>query len=244
MWGTSCVTFGYLIRTQPKATHADPVSYLHAMAWDWTYSGILSLVLGLFATAAVAWWVYVLQGREQTTLTCLVSKIDGAVSEIAEMLAEQQQQEIVEDIEDIEDSGDEEPNRADGDEPANKAAYVDALKARGIALDYDALRWKRKKRFKGEGRGNLGWFVDNLDGRRYFVHHGNRTVVRQAIPRDLLDAWKAETGKDSQEIELDYQTGRGPGNHAWFVRTYDGDRWRITKGKGSVVVTSLDRAPE
>lgn len=209
------------------------------MEWAWTWSGIVGIVAGLVGTVVVAGLIFWLQQKDQKALNRLVTRIDDTVVEVAEMLARRDDQQIVDDIADAAEDGDPEPNRADGNRPANEDAYVRALRGRGVTLS-DNPRWMKKVRDGGDGRGNLGWFVDVGDGRRYFIHHGRKTMVRQAIPRELLDAWKKETGRDSTEIELDYQTGSGRGNHAWFIRTYDGNRWKIARGKGSIVVTQLD----
>ncbi|MEI4744318.1 hypothetical protein [Rhodococcus erythropolis] len=206
------------------------------MTWGWTYSGIVSLILGLVATGLVAWLVYWMQDKDQTALKGVVDRIDDAVREISEKLAEGEQHQIEEDSGEI--AG--EPTTADAASPGNAEEYVRELKSRGIPLDYSKLRWSKKVRADGDGRGNLGWFVDDGGLKRYFIHRGRKTLVRPAIPRHLLTKWEEVTGKDPREIELDYQTGSGKGSHAWFVRTYAGDTWRIGTGKGSVVVAHLD----
>lgn len=217
------------------------------MEWGWTWSAIAGIGASLVVTIVVAGLIYCWQKSEQDELSDTVDRIDGAVqginravADVAEMLADREEQEIEEDLDD---AVGEEPNRADGDKPANEGVYLDALSKRGIKPGRD-YRWARKSRKEGDGRGNLGWFIDLDDGRRYFVHHGRRTKVRQAIPRDLLDEWKAKTGREPTEIELDYQTGKGRGNHAWFIRTYHGERWRIARGKGSITVEKLDDVSE
>lgn len=169
-----------------------------------------------------------------------VQGIDRAVADVAEMLAERDEQEIADDADD---AGVEGANLADGNKPANEGVYLDALKRRGVDPG-DSYRWARKSRKEGEGRGNLGWFITLDDGRRFFVHHGRKTKVRQAIPKELLNEWKAKADREPTDIELDYQTGKGRGNHAWFIRTYDGERWRIARGKGSITVEKLDEVSE
>ncbi|WP_032385957.1 hypothetical protein [Rhodococcoides fascians] len=206
------------------------------MMWGWTYSGILSLALGLIATALVAWLVYWMQSRDHTALKGVVDRIDGAVREISEKLAEDEQHLIEQDSDSVQ--GD--PTTADASAPAGIDDYIRELKGRGVKLDYSKLRWSKKVRADGDGRGNLGWFVDDGGSRRFFIHRGRKTVVRPAVPRHLLRKWEEVTGRNPREVELDYQTGRGSGSHAWFVRTYAGDTWRIGTGKGSVTVTPLD----
>lgn len=163
-----------------------------------------------------------------------VSDLDRAVQEVAEVVAGLDQERIEADPT-------EEPEPADGmdqgptsmpttSNPPDMSSYVDALRAHGVRLDLDNLKWRKKVRYDG-GRGNLGWFVEDESGdKRYFIHRGRGTSVRQAIPRLLLEEWEAVTGRNPSEIELDYQTGVGRGNHAWFVRTFDGQTWRIAAG--------------
>jgi len=226
------------------------------MEWGLTWLGIASLL----ATGAVAALVYFRQNRDharwakpdsewKTELKSMVETLEGAVGdvdtgveelnsairELSEKLAQADEREVAADAEPV--PG--EPIDADATAPANVDEYTKELKARGIQLDYSKLRWSKKVRADGDGRGNLGWFVDSGGGKRYFIHRGRKTLIRPAIPRDLLAEWEKATGKHPREVELDYQTGRGKGNHAWYVRTYGGNTWRIGTGKGAAAVTPL-----
>ena len=193
------------------------------------------MILGLLATGGVAALVYCMQDRDQKALKDVVGSIDDAVREISEKLAEAEQLQIEQDSGDVT----EHPTRADSATPTNVEEYVKELKSRGIPLDYSKLRWSRKVRADADGRGNLGWFVDDGGDTRYFIYRGRRTLVRTAIPRDVLAEWEVATERSPREVELDYRTGSGRGNHAWFIRTYSGETWRIGTGKGSSKVTYL-----
>lgn len=222
------------------------------MERGWTWFGVLSLVLSLLATGVVAYLVYRLQQKThddwadsdqgwKTDLDAGVNDLRGAVEEargevadlgelvrqLAEQKAAAQEERIVADAapEAGEDSSTGIPSG-----PGRLDDYVQDLRSLNVPLNFDSLTWKKKVRCDGDQRGNLGWFVDDGGDKRYFIHRGRTTTVRPAIPRPLLDAWRQETGRKPCEIELDYQTGAGRGNHSWFLRAYDGTTWRISSG--------------
>lgn len=115
--------------------------------------------------------------------------------------------------------------------PRDLAAYVDELRSRAIPLDYSNLSWSKKVRCGDEERrGNLGWFVSDGGDKRFFIHRGRGVLVREAIPQRYLTAWCEQTGLRPCEIELDFKSGSGSGNHSWHLRTYSGRAWRISAG--------------
>lgn len=222
--------------------------------------GLVSLIATLF----LGLWVYKLQRNDasrwqtddkewKSTLGSAVDEVAGAVEtldiavrSVAEAVARLDQERI-----DADPTGEAESNDRVSEPLQNSYAettppdvdvYIGELKSRGIPLDYKNLNWRKKIRNDG-GRGNLGWFVNDGGNKRYFVHRGRGTAVREAIPRSLLEAWEQATGRDPSEVELDYQTGAGRGNHAWYLRTYGGQSWRIAaggKGKTGPTVTPLE----
>lgn len=233
------------------------------MVWGWTWAGLIGLglaVLGLVATAFVAWLVYRLQRKTHDDWAAsddgwksgldegvdalkggvedLKSAIDEARAEVAaleDLVRETAEQKAAEEKERIEadsapEPGDDSTGGVIPNAPGRLKEYVQDLRNEGLPLDYANLTWKKKVRCTGDRRGNLGWFVDDGGDKRYFIHRGRKTTVRPAIPRRLLEAWEDETGREPCEVELDYQTGVGRGNHAWFLRTYDGTTWRVTQG--------------
>lgn len=128
----------------------------------------------------------------------------------------------------------EEPaGKLDSEAPPNVGEYIEQLEAEGINLDWEAAKWRRKKRPEG-AKGNLGYFVepgDPNDNRRWFIHKGRGWLVREAIPRDLLEIWEEKTGENPQQIAVDTRAGSGPGNHGWLVETYDGRGWKVHRGR-------------
>lgn len=218
------------------------------MDWGISWLGVASLV----ATLLIAFYVYRLQRKESETW----AEGDGkwkreATSHLEELreimrgLAEQNAVALEERIEaDSEpEPGGEGAGASVPTAPTGLAEHERDLRAEGVQLDFNKLVWAKKVRCDGEQRGNLGWFVSDGGENRYFIHRGRGLTVRPAIPRSLLDAWRQETSREPCEIELDYRTGVGPGNHAWFVRTYDGSTWRVSKGgagRTAPTVTLLD----
>ncbi|GMA38620.1 hypothetical protein [Mobilicoccus caccae] len=205
-----------------------------------TWLGIASLL----ATLAIAFYVHRLQRKDSESWaevdgewkresTAIFNELREVVRELAEQNAVAQEVRIEADSEP--EPGQEPPNSASPSAPAGLSEYVKGLRAENVQLNFDNLRWTKKIRCDGEQRGNLGWFVGDDGENRYFIHRGRGLTVRPSIPRSLLDAWLQDTGREPCEIELDYRTGVGPGNHAWFVRTYDGTTWRVARGeKGRV----------
>lgn len=230
--------------------HLRPV----AMEWGWTWVG----VFGLLATVGVALLVFRLQKkthdewndsdkRWKTDLDAGVSELRGEVATLGELirqLAEQKaaaQEERI--VADSEPETGEDGRTTTPSVPRRLDDYVRDLRSLNVPLDLGNLTWKKKVRCDGDQRGNLGWFVDDGGDNRYFIHRGRTTTVRPAIPGPMLDAWRQETGRQPCEIELDYQTGAGRGNHSWFLRAYDGTTWRISsggQGKKTPTVTVLE----
>ncbi|MBC9927406.1 MULTISPECIES: hypothetical protein [unclassified Leucobacter] len=141
----------------------------------------------------------------------------------------------------IEEGPDAEP---DADLPANAQPLIDELKARGAKLDFERLKW-RKKTTKPPTRGNYGWFVhSDADGERWFVHSGRTTSARRAVPMERIEAWEQNTpGVSPTDIRLDYRIGSGKGSHAWYIETYDGRTFKLSKGGAGVsgvTVTQVD----
>lgn len=227
------------------------------MDWGLNVLGIMSLM----ATVVIAFGIFRLQGRSdarwqgldsswKSEMRDLTHQVDEGVRLLAEQAAEKDAKDIQQDAS-IDDEGDsaapgDSPSAAATLEPKDAAAYVEVLKAAGINVSYPDLKWARKVRGDG-GRGNLGWFVEDSSGKRYFVHRGRGGTVRPALPRRFLEAWETASGRRPTEIELDYQTGVGRGNHAWYVRTYSGDTWKLSaggQGKSGITVTKIDEGAE
>lgn len=117
--------------------------------------------------------------------------------------------------------------------PRNEAAMVETLRKHEAPLDWDNLEWRRKVN-PSSPRGNLGWFVHSNDPGprgRWFVHSGRSTSARVALPLGVLRAWEERTGLEPTDIQHDYRLGNGSGRHAWYVKTYDGRKWRIASRK-------------
>ncbi len=216
--------------------------------------GVVSLLL----TILLAFWVYRLQHKESSQwqntdsqwkgdlngeigkvdaavgrIDTAIADLDDAVRNVAESVARLEQDRIDADLTEDLDSliGSTTPSPPENPDvtPVDVGAYIQALKASKIPLDYDALHWRKKVRCDG-GRGNMGWFVDDGGTKRFFIHRGRGISIREAVPRPLLEAWERETDKEPCEIELDFQTGVGRGNHSWYVRTFSGQTWRLSAG--------------
>lgn len=131
--------------------------------------------------------------------------------------------------------------------PKAEDEFKHALQEAGAKLDMDNLLWRQKTAADGRP-GNLGWFVETPSPKytqRWFVRRAKNLTVRPAVPRDYLEAWESETGLDPTDIEVDYRENQGRGNHPWFVSTYDGDVWRLSKGgrgNDGVSVTKIQSA--
>lgn len=213
-------------------------------------------MLSLLATLLVAVLVYSRQSQDHTvwtrgdstwkqTLDKAVKELGDAVSAVDEMVRGLAEKQADAENQQVEADSEPEPGGIDGAtrQRALREELTQSLRHRGVQIHVSRLAWKKKTRCNGDHRGNLGWFVDDGGDKRFFIHRGRTTTVRTAIPRPLLEAWESHTGRTSCEIELDYQTGAGRGNHAWFVRTYDGGTWRITKGgqgKNEVTVVEIE----
>jgi hypothetical protein len=132
----------------------------------------------------------------------------------------------------------------DADRPSNAQALIAELEARGANLDFERLAW-RKKTTNPPTRGNYGWFVySDADGERWFVRSGRTTSVRRAVPMERIEEWERKTpGVSPADIRLDYRVGNGKGSHAWFIETYDGRTFKLSKGGAGVhgvTVTQID----
>lgn len=143
---------------------------------------------------------------------------------------------------DVEADPDPEPAADDASVPRSQEEFVEALKKAGANLEWNNLKWDKKAPPSG-GRGNLGWFVqDKSHNERWFVHKGRGVGVRRALPVDRLQAFEEQTGQKPTDIRLDYQVKLG-GNSAWYVETYAGQFFKISKGgrgKSEITVTPID----
>lgn len=197
--------------------------------------GVLVSLVGI----AIAWFIAVRQGKQSDDLREVVEltrtamedlqeiaiATAGSVRELAEVRAEKLERIIEE-----EEIADPTPSVVgDPDDPLNADELLMYLHRSGADLEGHEVRWRRKRRSDGEARGNLGWFAESPKGERWFVRKGRgEPTVRRAVPRDLLAKWQAVTGLDPTAIRLDYRVGGG--NASWYVETYDGDTWRLSRG--------------
>lgn len=52
---------------------------------------------------------------------------------------------------------------------------------------------------------------------------------------ERIEAWEEKVpGATPEDIRIDYQTGAGRGSHAWYIETYDGRTWKLSKGGAGV----------
>lgn len=161
----------------------------------------------------------------------MISEMDERLRQIAEANSEFEQRALEADIEDPEElDADKSPAGSVSSVPPNEKAYLDEVTRKYGPLRPEGLRWDRKTN-ENERRGNSGWFLTDLtSGKRFWIHHGHGWSVRKAIPNDALEEWKKSSGLSPRAIDLDYQVGEGRGNHAWYIRTYSGETWKITRG--------------
>ncbi len=130
------------------------------------------------------------------------------------------------------------------DEPTNPGPLVEKLRASGAKLDWSNLVW-RKKMTNPPTRGNYGWFVySDVAGERWFVHSGRVITARRAVPQERLNAWSDHTRLRPEDIRIDYQVGTGRGSHSWYVETYGGRTWRLSKGGKGVHGVTVTELPE
>lgn len=231
--------------------------WVNAIDW-WTIAGTLlggfGLAVGAFgvmvslAAIAIAVFIAVRQGKQSSDLQEIVTLTRAAVDDLQQIavateasvrvLAEDRAEALQSKIEREEQQEQEEresrsePDPAvagDPDKPSNAHELLTYLHRHNADLEGDTVRWRRKRRSDGEARGNLGWFAEAPNGERWFVRKGRgEPTVRRAVPRDLLAAWQEATGLDPTSIRLDYRVGGG--NASWYVETYDGDTWRLSRG--------------
>lgn len=170
--------------------------------------------------------------------------LDDLIRRGAEQASENEQREIQEGL-GADQLGDMRLDDDNAPQPHDVKKYDALLRARAPKLNRADYVWTRRPNPDDERRGNLGWYATDPDGVRYFVYIGRGTIVRESIPESLLNAWRAKTGLDLKDIDLDYQTGAGRGNHAWFIRTRDGQTWKITRGgqgRSTPTVSRIDEA--
>ncbi|MEG9225502.1 hypothetical protein [Aeromicrobium sp. Sec7.5] len=171
------------------------------------------------------------QNKQSTTQAQVLQEVSDLTLENARVLAELHEQTIEADS-----TNDESPDAdLDADRPVKEEALVAELRARGAKLDWAKLIW-RKKTTRPPRRGNLGWFVySESSGERWFVHSGRAISARRAVPMERIEAWEEKVpGATPEDIRIDYQTGAGRGSHAWYIETYDGRTWKLSKGGAGV----------
>lgn len=193
------------------------------VAFVWTVAGTVLSALG-FAFAVL---IAIRQNGASEKLSQVVNATHDTTREVQQAIAELRDERIASDPVG-EDSADASPGVSAPEDPD---ALLRAVNARGAKLTPNQVKWAKKER-AGGGRGNLGWFVESTDPARtdrWFVHRGRTVSARRAIPRDYLEAWEAAGHGDPKDIRLDFQVTQG-GNSAWYVETYDGRTWRISKG--------------
>jgi len=211
-------------------------------------SAVAGLLGGLTASVAIV-LTYVIayrQAIESSELSDTVTKIDTAVSDLAEAnerlyqltlsAAENDSAQAYESDEDDAadapslDVGDEDLGESGGDEPTYAAEALARLRRAGSALTQASASWKRKVP-DPPLRGNHGWFVESNDpvsAERWYVRKGRYWNIRKAMPREFLDALESEKRVDPRTIKLDFQL-KEHGLASWYARTYDGVLWRVWK---------------
>lgn len=232
--------------TGSKRTLAPQICHSHYVenALNWISVGGTAIgVIALIVTIVIAVRQNTQSSKQQILLLevgFLLDHLHGLTRDNARMLEEMRELQILEDPS-ISDGPDAEP---DALVPANKDALIQHLKSVGALLTWDHLVW-RKKRTIPPTRGNLGWFVySHSTGQRWFVHSGRTITARPAVPMDRIDEWERQVrGAQPEQIRIDYQTGSGRGNHAWYIETYSGETWKLSKGglgTRGVTVTRVD----
>lgn len=169
--------------------------------------------------------------EEVSLMGSMISEMDELLRQMVEARTESDQRAIEADMADFEevDADDSAPGSS-GSTPPDEEAYLAEVMRKYGPLDPGRVRWDKKIN-ENEGRGNLGWFLTDLtSGKRFWIHRGREWYVRKAIPLGALEEWKKSSGLSPRAIDLDYQVGEGRGNHAWYVRTYSGETWRMTRG--------------
>lgn len=207
-----------------------------------TSSFVLSIV-GVVVSAVgvlIALFIAKRQDIQSGVQKEVLDEVSGLTRENALVLGELRERTIASDPS-IDEGPDAEP---DAEFPANAPSLIAELQARGARLDFDRLTW-RKKTVNPPRRGNYGWFVySDTDGERWFVHSGRTISARRAVPMERIEAWERNTdGVSPTDIRLDYRIGTGKGSHAWYIETYDGRTFKLSKGGAGVTgvtVTQID----
>lgn len=107
------------------------------------------------------------------------------------------------------------------------------LRSKGAKLDLDNLQWLRKGP-STPTRGNHGWYVTSEGvNERWFLRRANGMTARRALPKDYLEAFVRETELTLDDIRLDFQE-KDHGLAAWFVETYSGQTWKISRSNRSL----------
>jgi len=207
-----------------------------------TASFVLSIV-GVVVSAAgvlIALFIAQRQGKQSGVQQQVLIEVSVLTRDNARVLVELRDRTIASDPS-IDEGPDAEPG---ADLPANIDSLIAELKVHNAKLDFERLKW-RKKTTIPPTRGNYGWFVySDTDGERWFVHSGRTTSARPAVPMERIEAWERKTlGFSPADIRLDYRIGTGKGSHAWFIETYDGRSFKLSKGGAGVsgvTVTQVD----
>lgn len=239
LWPTTWLTLGILLAL--GAAISSSLGYVVA-------AGALG---GLTAAIAIV-LTYVIahrQAKEALELNSTVTKIDNAVSDLAQAneriyqltlsVAERDSaQDYESDEEDASDEnalvGDDEPPTGQEthgfEEPPYAAEALSRLRSVGSLLSQSTASWRQKVP-DPPIRGNHGWFVESKDPaieERWYVRKGRYWNIRKAMPREFLDALEAQQGINPRTIKLDFQL-KEHGLASWYARTYDGSLWRVSK---------------
>ncbi|MEV8336986.1 hypothetical protein [Leucobacter sp. NPDC077196] len=185
------------------------------------------------------------QDKQSHQLGKLLQQVHEVAEETREIVRRGERAEAVAEAAEIE--ADSDPSDAyQGDQPDMAEALIELLNRHEKAqLDPTQVTWERKTSETGDQRGNRGWFVSPISedrNDRWFVHRGVKEKVRPAVPKDFLEAWTTTTGLSPRNIRLDYRTTENT-NAAWYVETYDGRTWKLSKGgrgaRDTIHVTQL-----
>lgn len=212
--------------------------YLGASSLYFGVAGVLFTVLIGVASISLAIVIYLRQSAQSEELKLQADSIEELSRETVRLSREYLERTITAEVQDG-DPADADPSNS---LPSDPETLMNELKTAGAKLNFAELRWRKRTPAYGDKRGNYGWFVESPNSsERWFAHKGRSVTVRRAVPRDLIEAWKAETGLSPQEIRLDYRTLTSP-NASWYIETYAGETWRLSKGgkaKSSITISRL-----
>lgn len=211
--------------------------------------GRAASVLAALTAAVAIVLTYVIayrQAIESSELSDTVTKIDAAVSDLAEAnerlyqltlsAAESDSAQAYEGDEELASDAPvvsvdrESLAESDDNEPPYASEALARLRSAGSMLTTANAFWKQKVP-DPPSRGNHGWFVESNDPaitERWYVRKGRHWNIRKAMPREFLDALESQRGVDPRTIKLDFQLKKH-GLASWYARTYDGSLWRVWK---------------